>query len=128
MNIRRNYGRKGHQRWTLSRAFSGSTILEVVVSMVLITVVFALAMGIFSGVQRLAVSAKKMEVEALLQADLIQAEQARDTLSTEYQRQGYKIVRTWSPYPDRPRVMILWIKGFDTSSIPVAEIKIVEYE
>jgi len=108
--------------------FSGSTILEVVVSMVIISLVLGISLGIFTNIQRSSPSSKKIQVEAILNDEKIHLQGNVDTTSSTYTLHGYKIVRTWLILPDNSSLKVLDLKGFDKNDSLIAEIKTVEYE
>ena len=108
----------------------GSTILEVIVSMIIIIVVFGIAMMIFTNVSRLSLSAKKLKVQAALQEALLQAEQTADHSEKTLTIDDLSIRQEVIPFENAPGLSIITVTAFDINQEQIGQLKkvIVNHE
>ena len=101
----------------------GSTILEVIISMIIIIVVFGIAMMIFTNVNRLSLSAKKLKAQAILQHTLLQAEQAKDHTDQTITVDDMTIKQEITPFENEPGLSVITLTAFDPDHEQVARLK-----
>jgi Tfp pilus assembly protein PilE len=108
----------------------GSTILEVIISMIIIIVVFGIAMMIFANVNRLSLSAKKLRAEAILQQTLLLAEHAKDHADQTITVDDLTIKQEITPFENEPGLSVITLTAFDPNHEQVARLKkvIVDHE
>jgi type II secretory pathway pseudopilin PulG len=108
----------------------GSTILEVIISMIIIIVVFGISMMIFTNVNRLSLSAKKLRAQAILQQTLLQAEQAKDHTDQTVTVDDLTIKQEITPFENEPGLSVITLTAFDPNHEQVARLKkvIVDHE
>ena len=99
-----------------------SSILEVVVSMVVIVLIFGIAMMIYSNVLRLSLSAKQLRAEAILRDRMLSSN--NDTAgSNELQADAeFRIEEKRQPYQGLPNLTDLDLTAFDQNNQKIAEI------
>ncbi|MES2113016.1 MAG: hypothetical protein V4577_29975 [Bacteroidota bacterium] len=100
-----------------------STILEVVVSMVIIVVVFGIAMMIYSNVVRSSPSAKKLKAELILQETMIKLQQQPDSTAQSTIVDDFKIEQKIEPYNGNPALLKIGLTAFDQNQQKVAELQ-----
>jgi type II secretory pathway pseudopilin PulG len=106
----------------LKHRVNGSTIIEVVVSMVIIVLVFGIAMMIFTNVIRYSVSAKKIRAEAVLQ-DVLLSAAITDNTDTQHMNIGeFRIEQEFKPYPANSTLTEVHLTAFDDNQQKVAEV------
>ena len=101
----------------------GSTILEVIISMIIIIVVFGVAMMIFTNVNRLSLSAKKLKAQAILQQALLQAEQANDHTDRTITVDDLIIKQEITPFENESGLSIITLTAFDPNHEQIARLK-----
>lgn len=101
----------------------GSTILEVIISMIIIIVVFGIAMMIFTNVNRLSLSTKKLKAQAILQHTLLQAEQAKDHTDQTITIDDMTIRQEITPFENEPGLSVITLTAFDPNHEQVARLK-----
>ncbi|WPU99882.1 hypothetical protein SNE26_28135 [Mucilaginibacter sp. cycad4] len=101
----------------------GSTILEVIISMIIIIVVFGIAMMIFTNVNRLSLSVKKLKAQAILQHTLLQAEQAKDHSDQTTTVDDLAIRQEITPFENEPGLSVITLTAFDPKHEQVARLK-----
>jgi len=108
----------------------GSTILEVIISMIIIIVVFGIAMMIFTNVNRLSLSAKKLKAQAILQHTLLLTEQAKDHTDQTVTVDDLTIKQELTPFENEPGLSVITLTAFDPNHEQVARLKkvIVSHE
>src|SRR5258708_16254399 len=75
----------------LNGTVKASTILEVIISMIIIVVVFGIAMMIFTNVSRLSLSAKKIRAQAILQQAMLKAEQSTGNTNQSFTVDDFRV-------------------------------------
>lgn len=100
-----------------------STILEVVVSMVIIVVVFGITMMIYSNVMRYSPSAKKLKAELILQETMIKLQQQPGSVVESTIIDDFKIEQKTEPYGGNPALLKILLTAFDQNQQKVAELQ-----
>jgi Tfp pilus assembly protein PilV len=95
-----------------------STILEVVVSMVIIVVVFGIAMMIFTNVQRSSLSVKKLRAQALLREAANTADATKTITADEF-----RIEQEVKPYRADSALTDVHLTAYDQNRQKVAELE-----
>ena len=104
----------------LTAKVKGSSILEVIVSMVVIVVVFGIAMIIFSNVMRYSTTEKELMAKALLQEALIKEEnRTADTLQSAT-ISGFRIEKEVRGYPGGLSLTEIILTAYDQNHQKVA--------
>jgi Tfp pilus assembly protein PilV len=107
----------------LQTRLKASSILEVLISMVLILVVFGLAMMISANVLRSSLTVKKIEARALLQQALIVAEQDKAVATRTYVVGDFKIEQDLTDYPGHPGLTQIRLSAVDVNEDTVAQVQ-----
>jgi type II secretory pathway pseudopilin PulG len=139
----------GHK---INTRLTSSTLLEVIISMVIISIVFTMVIGIISHIQRLSVTVKQIKVQAILQDQLILEEQTQsgsqqtdlhsppdilpnnlDSTPKSIFISEYKIEKKWSSYTpiilsESGSIKVLSLTGYDLQLQKIAGIKKLIYE
>ncbi|NHA02492.1 hypothetical protein G7092_01725 [Mucilaginibacter sp. HC2] len=102
---------------------TASTILEVVVSMVIIILVFGTAMMIFTNVTKLSLSVKKLRAQAILQEVLLQGTSINEDKSGSSQVDGFRIEQQLKPVENEPKLTELTLTIFDDNQEQVAQVQ-----
>ena len=100
-----------------------STILEVVVSMVIIVIVFGIAMMIYNNVLRLSLSSKNIKAEAILQQALLQAEQGRQLAGQSLTVDDFRVEQEIQPYGNDGNLTEIDLTAYDANQQKAAELK-----
>jgi Tfp pilus assembly protein PilE len=100
-----------------------STLLEVIISMIIIIVVFGIAMMIFANVNRLSLSAKKLRAQAILQETLFQAERTGNHMDQTVTVDDISIRQKVSPFQNEPELLIITLTAFDINNEQIAQLK-----
>lgn len=107
----------------LTRKVAASTILEVVISMVIIVFVIGIALMILSNVMRLSLSEKELKAKALVQQELLHSNLIGNKTDTTYQANNFKIEKTVTASGLGKNLYVIDVKAFDVNSIQIAELK-----
>ena len=99
----------------------GSTILEVVVSMVLIMAIFGIAMMIVVNVTNMSLSFKKLKAESLLQQTALKNSDIETGTKTMYVA-GTRIEQDITPYADNAALRQLHLSAYDGNQKIIAEL------
>ena len=100
-----------------------SSILEVIVSMVIIVIVFGIAMMIYTNVLRLSLSIKKLKVEALLQETMLKAERNTENITQSVTISDFRIEQEVKPYQDIAGLTEIHLTAFDANQQKIAELQ-----
>ena len=100
-----------------------STILEVVISMVVILAVFTIAMMIYSNVMRSSLSVKKIKAQALLHETMAKAEQNEENSSQIFTVDDFKIEQKTETYDNNPALTEIDLVAFDANQDTVARLQ-----
>ena len=106
----------------LKAGVQASTILEVVISMVIIVIVFGIAMMIFTNVLRLSLSVKKLKAQALLNELVLKAEHGADAVQS-VTINDFNIEQEVKPYDNNTSLMEIHLTAFDGNKQKVAELR-----
>jgi Tfp pilus assembly protein PilE len=101
-----------------------STIMEVIVSMVIIIVVFGIAMMIYSNVLRLSLSGKKMRAQAILNETMVKAERNTENTKQTFTIDDFRIEQEIKSYNNATDIHLT---AFDENQQKIAEMEKVIY-
>jgi Tfp pilus assembly protein PilV len=110
----------------LNKRVAASTLLEVVISMVIILVVFGIAMMIFTNVMRFSTPAKQVRAAAILHDELAKAEGAKAFNTQTLSVAGFRVEETVSQYNEAPGLLLVQLTAFDQNQQQVAELQKIE--
>ena len=99
-----------------------STILEVVVSMVIIIAVFGIAMMIYANVIRTSLSGQKIKAQAVLSQVMKNMGSAELGSNQESVIDDFTVERSVKPYSGNSELLEIDLKAYDKSHIPLAEL------
>jgi Tfp pilus assembly protein PilV len=102
---------------------AGSTILEVVISMIIIILVFGTAMMIYANVSRLSLSVKKLRAQAILQEILLQDTSLSDDQKASSLIDGFRIEQQLKPVENEPKLTQIILTAFDDNQEKVAQVQ-----
>jgi len=100
-----------------------STILEVVISMIVIIVVFGIGLMIFSNVTRSSLSLKKLKAEAALQDRMLSLEQDTVPTSETKGNEDFRIEQKTERYNDNNHLFRVQLTAYDNNNSKVAELQ-----
>ncbi|WP_121810188.1 hypothetical protein [Mucilaginibacter kameinonensis] len=108
----------------------GSTLLEVIISMIIIIVVFGIAMMIFTNVSRSSLSVQKLSAQAILQETLLAAEQTGGQTDEKISIEDLTITQEIKPLENQPGLSVVTLTAFNPNHEQIAQLKkvIVAYE
>jgi len=105
-----------------------SSIIEVVISMVVIVVVFTIAMAIFGNVQRLSLTSKKVKALAVLKGAFLKSEQHISVGKETNTIDEFKVEQEITPYGQSNNLYQISLIAYDSNGEMVAESKNVMYD
>ena len=100
-----------------------STILEVIISMVIILVVFGIAMMISANVLRSSLSVKKIKARALLNELLIKAENNKENTSQTFTLDSFRIEQEIKISEVNNNLMEVHLTAFDENQEKVDDVQ-----
>lgn len=100
-----------------------STIMEVVVSMVIIILVFGIAMIMYTNVMRMSLSAQKVHAQALLQHTLTEAEKAKSQVSRSITVDDLRIEQEIKPFSQDTILTEIHLTAYDANQQKIAELQ-----
>jgi len=100
-----------------------SSILEVIVSMVIIVVVFGIAMMIYTNVLRLSLSGKKLKAQALLNETMVKTEHNTQVSAQSITVDDFTIELEVKPCPLGLNLSEIHLTAFDQNRQKVAELE-----
>jgi type II secretory pathway pseudopilin PulG len=100
-----------------------STILEVIISMVIILLVFTIAMMISANVMRSSLSAKKISAQATLHELLIKAEQSKNLTSQTLTVDDLRIEQKIDPDINYPDLWNIHLIAYDINQEKITELQ-----
>jgi type II secretory pathway pseudopilin PulG len=106
----------------LKHRVGASTIIEVVISMVIIVIVFGIAMTIFANVTRLSLSGKKLKAQALLRQAMITAEGTLNSTKT-ITIDEFRIEQEVKPYQQNSALSDIHLTAYDQNQQKIAELE-----
>jgi Tfp pilus assembly protein PilV len=107
----------------LNGTVKASTILEVIISMVIIVAVFGIAMMIFTNVSRLSLSAKKIRAQAILQETMLKAEQTTGNANQSFTADDFRIEEEITPYNGESNLTAVHLTAYDQNQQKIAELQ-----
>ena len=108
----------------LNERVNASTIMEVIVSMVIIVIVFGIAMMIFSNVLRLSVSAKKIRARAILYEAMITAEHNAENITQTFTIDDFRVEQEVKSYNNATDIHLT---AYDQNQKKIVELEKVIY-
>lgn len=112
----------------MDQKLRASTIVEVLVSLIVIVIVFGIAMSIFANVQRSSLSTKKLRAQAILKAHLLKASQHPEVSKQTVTDDGFTLEQNITNYHDDPALYQISLIAYDANSEKVSELTEVFYE
>jgi hypothetical protein len=100
-----------------------SSIMEVIISMVVIVVVFGIAMMIYSNVIRLSFSAKKLKAAAVLKEALINAEEGMQQEDRSFTLEDIQVEQKVAPYPGVEGLLEIRLVAYDENKEQLAQLQ-----
>jgi hypothetical protein len=100
-----------------------STMLEVIISMIIILLVFTIAMMISANVMRSSLSVKKINAQAVLHELLIKAEQNKEVHSQIFTTDDFRVVQDIKPDENFQNLLNIHLTAYDTNQEKVAELQ-----
>jgi len=100
-----------------------STILEVIISMVIILFVFTIAMMIFTNVSRSSLSVKKIKAQALLHEVLSKAEQNKENSTQTFTIDEFRVEQEIKTYENNVGLIEIHLAAYDANQDTVAKLK-----
>src|SRR5581483_829041 len=91
----------------------GSTILEVIISMIVILIVFTIAMMIYANVNKLSLSAQKVKAEAILKERLLLIEQTGQSDNLTGMADDFLIEQNISLYQENKHLSEVHLTAYD---------------
>jgi Tfp pilus assembly protein PilV len=102
---------------------AASTLLEVVISMVIIVLVFGTAMMIYSNVTRLSLSVKKTQAQAILLEMMRNMESSKEITSQSVVAGDFTIEQSVKSYNDNNDLLSVDLTAYDDNHQEVAELQ-----
>jgi Tfp pilus assembly protein PilV len=106
----------------LKSKINASTIMEVLVSMVIIMVIFGIAMMICANVMQSSLSLKKIKARAILNDRMADIELNHDTLSKTLQVDDLRIEQVTHQYGNHIGLMQIDLNVFDPNQQLISEV------
>jgi Tfp pilus assembly protein PilE len=107
----------------LNGRVKASTILEVIISMIIIVIVFGIAMMIYTNVLRLSLSTKKLRAQALLQETMLKAEQTTANTTQSLTTDDLRIEQEVSAYNKESNLTLIHLTAYDQNQQKIAELQ-----
>jgi hypothetical protein len=107
----------------LNTRVKASTIMEVVVSMVIIVIVFGIAMMIYTNVLRVSVSVKKIRAQALLREALFNAERDSAKITQTFNADDFRIEQEIKPSVQDKDLTDIHLTAYDQNQQKIAELE-----
>jgi Tfp pilus assembly protein PilV len=111
----------------LNERVQASTILEVIVSMVVIVVVFGIAMMIYTNVLRTSLSVKKIKALAILNQAMLKAENNPESVTQSLTIDDFRVEQEIKPYSTNNNLTEIHLTAYDQNQQKVAELEKVIY-
>jgi len=106
----------------LKSRVKASTVLEVVVSMVIIVLVFGTGMMIYGNVTRMSLSAQKLRAQAVLAQTMKAMQEAASTQDGKSLIAGFTVERKVKPYDGNAKLLEVDLKAYDENNQLLAEL------
>jgi len=107
---------------TYNTKVKASTILEVLISMVIIVVVFGISMMIYANVTQSSLSVKKIKAEAILKEYLQVAEKSTGNTTQTFTVDSLSIEQTVKSYNTEKDLVEIDLAAYDANQQKVAEL------
>jgi type II secretory pathway pseudopilin PulG len=104
-----------------------STILEVLISMIIIIVVFGIAMIIYTNVTQSSLSIKKIHAQAILNEQLLEAERTVNNINYDITIDSLSIKQEVTTYKDYSNLKEIHLAAYDINQVEIAELSKVIY-
>jgi hypothetical protein len=105
----------------VNRKFKGSTLLESLIAMTLITIVFLLSSQLFVNVIGSGFSLAKFNAELVLDDIAIESRQSKSHFDEAFERSDLKILKRVLKYKDSERLLYINLQAFDQENTKLAE-------
>lgn len=102
-------------------ALPASSILEVVVSMVVIVMVIGIAMMIYTNVMRLSLSERQLRAQVVLQEAILEAEFPKNSQSMDPTSEGWTVEKTQAPYEGGDQLWQIHLTVYDDQHQKISE-------
>ena len=99
-----------------------STVLEVVISMVIIVLIFGTAMMIYGNVTRTSLSSQKLRAQAVLAQTMKAIQERASTQDSKSVIAGFTVERTVKPYDGNTKLLEVDLKAYDENNQLLAEL------
>lgn len=99
----------------LKSKLSGSSIIEALISMVVIMVVFGIAMMIYANIIQSSLSVKKIKAQAILNQTLQIDESSANNISTTFTVDGLSIEQTVKNYNNENNLTEIDLSAYDAN-------------
>jgi hypothetical protein len=100
-----------------------STILEVLISMIIILTIFGIGMMIFGNVSRLSLSAKRIKAESILQERLLNIEQGNIGSGESVTIGDFQVEQEVKLYGDGKQLSQIHLTAWDNNHEKIAEVQ-----
>jgi len=107
----------------LTTKTAASTLLEVIISMIVIVVVFGIAMMIFTNVIRFTTSAKEIRAKAAMQDLLVKEEQSKAIAGQSINVGDFTIEESVAVYNNQNSLVLVQLTAFDQNRQEVATLQ-----
>jgi len=107
---------------TFKGKLKASTILEVLISMIVIMVVFGIAMMIFTNVTRSSLSDKKLSAEKALNEQLLNDEKSAGLVTQTLTIDNFRVEQTVQPYNGDNSLTRIDLAAYDEGQQKIAEL------
>ena len=104
-----------------------SSLVEVLISMIIILIVFSIAMGIYANVLRLSLSIKKHHAQAVLYQVLRKIEKSPQLSEEKFTLEGFYIKQIITNYQYQKYLTEIHLTAVDKNKIKLAEVRKVVY-
>jgi hypothetical protein len=111
------------KKMIIKQRLHASSILEVVISMVIIVLIFGLAMTIFANVTRSSLSTIQINAQVILRNQLIKAEQQADYVDKILDTAGLKVEEKFKPRFEGSNLLEVQLIAYDENGKQIAELQ-----
>ena len=106
----------------LETRVKASTVLEVIISMVIIIAVFGVAMMIYANVTRMSLSSQKIKAEAVLSQIMKDMDKAELSSDQQSVIDGFTVERSVKLYMENNKLLQVDLKAYDQNHQILAEL------
>ncbi len=100
-----------------------STILEVLISMVIIITVFGIAMMIYTNVVRMSLSIKKIKAQAILEEILLNNEQSKNIVTYSMNVDDFRIEQEVKPFNNDTVLNTIKLTAYDANQQAITNLQ-----